>query len=102
MVDGHNLVICCHQLGVEGANDGLLHDLGELLASQLDGLLVDRLAVGLTDLKHEGPVWAALVLAARDILAVTLKDACTVNLRRSWLQCDCTYRDFASCSTQHA
>ncbi len=53
VVDGHNLVISRRELGVDGSLDGLLHNLGPLLTAELDGLLVDRLAVGLADLKHE-------------------------------------------------
>lgn len=53
MVDGDNLVICRYKLGVDGTFNALLHNLRPLLATQLDGFLVDRLAVGLADLKHE-------------------------------------------------
>ena len=72
MVDGDDLVISRDKLGVDGTNDGLLHDLGPLLAAQLDLLLVDGLAVGLADLKHEGPVGACLLLGILHILAITL------------------------------
>ena len=52
VVDADNLRVSRDELRVEGTNDGLLHDLGPLRATQLGHLLVHRFEVGLADLKH--------------------------------------------------
>ena len=73
MVDGHDLVLGRHHLGVEGPLNGLLYNLGPGAASQADGLLVDGLELALTDLEHEGPVGAALgLLTLLGVAGVTL------------------------------
>lgn len=72
MVDGDDLVRAADELGVEGALDGLLHQPVPGAARKLARLPVDWLAVGLADLKHEGPVGACLLLAVWRLTAIPL------------------------------
>ena len=72
VVDGDNLVRAADELGVEGALDGLLYQSVPGTARKLARLPVDWLAVGLAHLKHEGPVWARLLLAVWRLTPISL------------------------------
>lgn len=61
MVDRDDLGIGVNHLGVERSNDGLLDDLRPLASCEADLLLVHRLELALTDLKHERPVGTLLL-----------------------------------------
>ena len=73
VVDGDDLIGGGDHLGVKGANDGVLDNLGPLLAAHLAGILVDGLLLRLAHLKHERPVGARLGFGALRIAGITLR-----------------------------
>ena len=73
MVHRDDLVLCIHHLGVQRADDGLLHNLWPLASGQLDGVLLHRLQLGLTDLEHERPVGAFLGVAVLGVAGIALQ-----------------------------